>query len=78
MWDLSGPGIEPVSSALADGFFTTEPPGMPQIFFFFFLKKTPSWKIPGGTVVRTQSFYCHGLGSIPGQGTKIPQAAWHS
>ena len=35
MRDLSGPGIEPVSPALADGFFITEPPGMPQIFFFF-------------------------------------------
>ena len=27
MWDLPGPGIEPVSPALAGGFFTTEPPG---------------------------------------------------
>ena len=26
MWDLPGPGIEPMSPALADGFFTTEPP----------------------------------------------------
>ena len=26
MWDLPGPGIEPVSPALAGGFFTTEPP----------------------------------------------------
>ena len=25
--DLSDPGIEPVSPALAGGFFTTEPPG---------------------------------------------------
>ena len=29
MWDLSGPGIEPMSPALAGGFFTTEPPGKP-------------------------------------------------
>ena len=29
MWDLPGPGIEPVSLALAGGFFTTEPPGKP-------------------------------------------------
>ena len=29
MWDLPGPGIEPVSPALAGGFFTTEPPGKP-------------------------------------------------
>ena len=28
--DLSDPGIEPVSPALAGGFFTTEPPGKPK------------------------------------------------
>ena len=28
-WDLPGPGIEPVSPALAGGFFTTETPGSP-------------------------------------------------
>jgi len=27
--DLPDPGIEPVSPALAGGFFTTEPPGSP-------------------------------------------------
>ena len=27
MWNLPRPGIEPVSPALAGGFFTTEPPG---------------------------------------------------
>ena len=29
MWDLPRPGIEPVCPALADGFFTTQPPGKP-------------------------------------------------
>ena len=29
MRDLPGPGIEPVSPALAGGFFPTEPPGKP-------------------------------------------------
>ena len=29
MWDLPGPGIEPVSPALAGGFLTTGPPGKP-------------------------------------------------
>jgi len=29
--DLPDPRMEPVSSALAGGFFTTEPPGKPQI-----------------------------------------------
>ena len=28
-------GIKPVSLALAGGFFTTEPPGKPFLFFFF-------------------------------------------
>ena len=27
MWDLPGPGIEPVSPTLAGGFLTTAPPG---------------------------------------------------
>ena len=27
MWDLPGPGLEPVSPALAGGFLTTTPPG---------------------------------------------------
>ena len=29
MWDLPGPGIEPMSLALEGGFFTTEAPGKP-------------------------------------------------
>ena len=33
MWDLPGSGMEPVSLALAGGFFTTEPPGKPHISF---------------------------------------------
>ncbi|KAJ8777134.1 hypothetical protein J1605_014517 [Eschrichtius robustus] len=31
MWDLPGPGLEPVSPALAGGFLTTAPPGKPWI-----------------------------------------------
>ena len=30
MWDLPGPGLEPVSPALAGGFLTTLPPGKPS------------------------------------------------
>ena len=29
MWDRPRSGVEPVSPALAEGFFTTEPPGKP-------------------------------------------------
>ena len=30
VWDLPGPGLEPVSPALAGGFLTTAPPGKPH------------------------------------------------
>ena len=35
--DLSNPGIEPVSPTLAGGFFTTAPPGKPQLSSVFHL-----------------------------------------
>ena len=34
MWDLPGPGLEPVSPALAGRFSTTAPPGKPQGLIF--------------------------------------------
>ena len=34
MWDLPGPGLEPVSPALAGGFLTTAPPGKPPCLGF--------------------------------------------
>ena len=37
MRDLPGSGIEPVSSALPGGFFTTEPPGNPWVNFCWLL-----------------------------------------
>ena len=36
MWDLSDPGVERVSPALAGGFFPPEPPGNPLLYLFFF------------------------------------------
>ena len=39
--------------------------------------KMESREFPGGPAVRTRRFHCHGQGSIPGQGTKVPQAAQH-
>ena len=37
MWDLPGPGIEPMFPALADGFLTTGPPGKSKIFLLSML-----------------------------------------
>ena len=31
MWDLPGPRVEPVSTSLAGGFLTTEPPGQSYV-----------------------------------------------
>ena len=33
-------------------------------------------ELPGDPVVWALCFHFQGLGSIPGQGTKIPQAVW--
>ena len=41
MWDLPGPGIKPVSSEPAGGFFTTEPPGKPLKTFLVFKMLMP-------------------------------------
>ena len=30
-WDLPGPGLEPMSPAMAGGFLTTAPPGKPSV-----------------------------------------------
>ena len=37
MWDLPGPGLEPMSPALAGGFLTAAPPGKPRLAFFLML-----------------------------------------
>ena len=37
MWDLPGPGLEPVSPALAGRLSTTAPPGKPLPFVYSFL-----------------------------------------
>ena len=35
------------------------------------------WEFPGCLMVRIPGFHCHGSSSVSGQGTEIPQAAWH-
>ena len=39
MWDLPGPGLEPVSPALAGRFLTTAPLGKPLFYFILFVLK---------------------------------------
>ena len=42
MWDLPGPGLEPLSPALAGGFLTTAPPGKSWPLIFIGLQKSSS------------------------------------
>ena len=46
MWDLPESGIEPVSPALAGEFFTTEPPGKPEV-----VKSLEYWHYLGSKVI---------------------------
>ena len=39
MWDLPGPGLKPVSPALAGGFLTTAPPGKSLLSVFLISRK---------------------------------------
>ena len=59
MWDLPGSGIEPVSPALAGGFFTTEPPGKPIVRQLKLKKKLDSVESAYGhnDPARVQLFY---------------------
>ena len=48
MWGLLGPGIQPVSSALAGKFFTTEPLGTPLPFTVYILLYTENIMVESG------------------------------
>ena len=54
MWDLPGPGIEPMSPALAGGFFTMEALDITS-FTYLSVPFSPS----SGTPRTTWRFYCH-------------------
>ena len=65
MWDLPGPGIEPVSTALAGGFFTTKPPETPGAFSFNILNNmfiiylaVPGLRCCGGSSLAVASGSC--------------------
>ena len=52
MWDLPGPGLEPVSSPLAGGFLTTVPPGKSRVSDLRVFIQTPEiWLQSEGSLV---------------------------
>ena len=62
MWDLPGPGLKPVSPALAGGFLTIMPPGKPQVNKCWwgkvlFYRWIPTNKSKRNDSVRLSSFY---------------------
>ena len=65
MWDLPGPGIEPVSLALAGRFLTTVPPGKSLILVF---KNGNNLGFPGGAVVENLPANAGDTGLSPGPG----------
>ena len=70
MWDLPGPGIEPMSHALAGGFLTTAPPGKPKEVFqpeCFDARVGEEWKVSWKNVIgrKTASPVCSDSFRIP-------------
>ena len=53
MWDLPGPGLKPMSPALAGGFLTTAPPGSP-VHLLKGLRKADQKLRAKGTEARTR------------------------
>ena len=64
MWDLPGPGLEPMSPALSGGLLTTAPPGKSLKFFF---KKS----YLGTFLVAQWLRIC-----LPMQGTRVEPWSW--
>ena len=64
MWTLPGPGIEPMSPALADGFSTTELPGKP-LWLYFVSKSDDRLGVPCQCVSEINRFLCLLGGSNP-------------
>ena len=67
MWDLPGPGIKPMSPALAGGFFTTEPPEKPQQHTLNICPPL-TWSFPDSSVGKESACNAGDPGSIPGLG----------
>ena len=68
MWDLPGPGLAPVSPALAGGFLTPVPRGKPREALFKLLLKIVLEGFPGGAVVESLPANVGDVGLSPGLG----------
>ena len=80
MWDISGPGLERVSPALAGRVLTTAPPGKPPFVFYtkqIILQRMLILGFPGGAVVENLPANAGDTGSSPGLGrSHMPRSSW--
>ena len=71
MWYLPGPGIEPVSPALAGGFLTTAPPGKSlDLFFDWFVLFIPTYLSRICYVLGTGYIKVNKVQSLPSQSSE--------
>ena len=54
--------------------FTVWPRSLTVIYLLHLDLNSRLRELPGDPVVETWHFHCHGPGSVPGQGARIPQA----
>ena len=90
MWDLPGPGLEPVSPALTGGFLTTVPPGKPSAVVVFLTIFTQLILIFLGLEVGAQQWFSRRRmsqteifgrtskknGVLEGKGQKLTRLLW--
>ena len=76
--DLPDPGTEPVSPALAGGFFTTEPPGKPMLLLSSLIRKTQTLTVYPFASAGDMRDMCSlpGSGKSPGErnGNPLPHS----
>ena len=73
MWDLPGPGLEPMSPALAGRFSTTEPPGKPSAWLFNFVYRGIEMCALKPCTIPVNSNPNHPSG--PAQGSQLQEAS---
>ena len=65
MWGLPGPGLEPVSPALAGGFLTTAPPGKPAKYILIAADSFADYGYPLAVSLHSTYFFHWSSYGIP-------------
>ena len=73
MWDLPGPGLEPVSPALAGGFLTTAPPVKPRKYDFLCDSLYPPFPSPSFNQSLSRKAFATGSAHLPSFTTAVDE-----